>query len=224
MPQRQKEITLINHSKLSAKPETENFRHKYETNKAGQKLIDGYFAAVKRLLRPLLKNKKKINALEIGCGEGYSTKRLRDMLPINVELEASEFVKAQISAAKKLNPGLLITAESVYDLKRSDNSLDIVFLLEVLEHLDYPEKALKEISRVTRPGGYLILGVPREPLWRVINMARGKYLKDFGNTTGHLNHWSKKSLIAHVEQNFDQVIDAESPLPWTIVLAKKGDT
>ena len=212
---------MIDHSKLSAKPETEDFRHKYETNKAGQKLIDGYFKAVKRLLKTPLKSNNKMKALEIGCGEGYSTKRLRDMLPIHVELEASEFVEAQIPEAKKINPDLRITAESVYDLKRSDNSLDIVFLLEVLEHLDYPEKALEEISRVVRPDGYLILGVPREPLWRVINMARGKYLKNFGNTTGHLNHWSKKSLIKHVEQNFHQVINVESPLPWTIVLARK---
>ena len=213
---------MIDHSKLSAKPETEDFRHKYETNKAGQKLIDGYFAAVKQLLKTPLRNNKKMKALEIGCGEGYSTRRLHEMLPADVELEASEFVAAQIPAAEKLNPGLRISAESVYSLKRSDNSLDVVFLLEVLEHLDYPEKALQEISRVTKPGGYLILGVPREPLWRVINMARGKYLKNFGNTTGHLNHWSKKGLIAHVEQNFHPVIDVRSPLPWTIVLAKKG--
>lgn len=213
----------IDHSKLAAKPETEDFRHKYETSKAGQKLIDGYFNAVRRLLKTPLKSSKKMKALEIGCGEGYSTKRLRKMLPVNIELEASEFVEAQIPAAKKLNPGMRITAESVYDLKRDDQTFDIVFLLEVLEHLDYPEKALQEISRVMRPGGYLVLGVPREPLWRVLNMVRGKYLKNLGNTTGHLNHWSKRSLIAHVEQNFHDVIDVESPLPWTIVLAKKGD-
>ena len=123
--------------------------------------------------------------------------------------------------AQKNNPGLKITAESVYELKRKDASLDMVFLLEVLEHLDYPEVALKEISRVVKPGGYLILGVPREPLWRALNMARLKYLHDFGNTTGHLNHWSKKSLIKHVSENFHDVVEVRSPLPWTLVLARK---
>ena len=36
--------------------------------------------------------------------------------------------------------------------------------------------------------------MPREPLWRGLNMARGAYLKDLGNTPGHVNHWSKRSF------------------------------
>ena len=44
--------------------------------------------------------------------------------------------------------------------------------------------------------GYLLVCVPREPLWRGLNMARGAYLKDLGNTPGHLNHWSKRSFVA----------------------------
>ena len=37
---------------------------------------------------------------------------------------------------------------------------------------------------------------PREPLWRGLNIARGAYLKDLGNTPGHLNHWSKRGFVA----------------------------
>lgn len=215
-------MTKIDHTTLKAKPEEENFYLKYTnegSGKIGSMLLDGYFKAVEDLVKEA--NLKKGLALEVGCGAGFSTKRLRDMLPKAVELEASEYVEQMIPDAKKFNPGMRITAESVYELKRKDESLDLVFLLEVLEHLDYPETALKEISRAVKPGGYLILGVPREPLWRALNVARLKYLKDFGNTIGHLNHWSKRSLIKHVSENFHDVVEVKSPLPWTLVLARK---
>ncbi len=216
-------MSKIDHTKLKATPETEDFHHKYTEEGSGligSKLLDGYFTAVESLVN--VANLDSGKALEIGCGAGFSTKRLHKMLPNRVELEASEYVEQLLPDARKLNPGMRITAESVYELKRKDESLDLVFLLEVLEHLDYPDTALKEISRVVKPGGYLVLGVPREPLWRGLNMARLKYLKDFGNTTGHLNHWSKKSLIKHVSENFHDVIEVRSPLPWTLVLARKS--
>lgn len=216
-------MTKIDHTALRARPEDEDFYHKYTeegSGKIGSKLLDGYFKAVQELVQEA-DLPKKAQALEVGCGAGFSTKRLKDMLPEYVTLSGSEYVEEMLPDARKINPGIDFTAESVYELKRKDASLDLVFLLEVLEHLDYPEVALKEISRVVKPGGYLILGVPREPLWRSLNMARLKYLKDFGNTTGHLNHWSKRSLIKHVSENFHDVVEVRSPLPWTLVLARK---
>ena len=42
---------------------------------------------------------------------------------------------------------------------------------------------------------HLLVSVPREPLWRGLNMARGAYLKDLGNTPGHVNHWSKRTFV-----------------------------
>lgn len=214
--------TTIDHAKLRAKPQDEDFRRKYTEEGSGligAKLLDGYFGAVEQLVGKA--NIKGGNALEIGCGAGFSTKRLHEMLPGKVELKASEYVEQLLPEAKKINPNVRFTSESVYELKRKDRSLDLVFLLEVLEHLDYPGVALQEISRVVKPGGYLILGVPREPLWRMLNMARLRYLRDLGNTTGHLNHWSKRSLIKHVRENFHDVVEVRSPLPWTLVLARK---
>lgn len=216
-------MTKIDHTTLRANPETEDFYHKYTeegAGKIGSKLLDGYFKAVSELIDET-ELPKNATALEIGCGAGFSTKRLRKMLPTDVILEGSEYVEEMLPDARKFNPGLKFIAESVYELKRKDESLDLVFLLEVLEHLDYPEVALKEISRAVKPGGYLVLGVPREPLWRALNMARLKYVKDFGNTTGHLNHWSRRSLIEHVSENFHDVVEVRSPLPWTLVLARK---
>ena len=211
--------------KLRAKPEQEDFNHKYTeegSGKIGGRLIDSYFRNVELLLASSkLSAGRSLRAIELGAGEGFSTQRLRKMLPKNVTFEASEYVPELVPKLRAQNPGLTVTEESVYELKHKDGAFDLVFLLEVLEHLDYPDKALAEIRRVLKPGGVLILGVPREPLWRVLNMARGKYLAQLGNTTGHLNHWSTFTLKRHVAKNFGPVEEAKTPLPWTLVRARK---
>jgi ubiquinone/menaquinone biosynthesis C-methylase UbiE len=206
----------IDHSKLKATPFLEDFSGKYEdTNPISKYLVDNYFKSVAKLIEKI----NEINsAHEIGAGEGRSTNRLKQMV---LNLSASEYVDDLVLLAKKNNPDLNIFQESIYKLKIDDNSVELVFLLEVLEHLDYPEIALEEIKRKTRQ--YLILGVPREPLWRFLNICRFKYLRNFGNTPGHLNHWSKKSLIKLIEKKFGKVIAIESPIPWTIVLAEKTE-
>lgn len=217
--------TDVDVKNLKATPEEEDFAHKYTdegSGKIGGKLIDNYFKTVAGLVaRSGIDKVKGARAIEIGCGEGYSTQRLGKLLPKNVALEASEYVGHQIPTAKKLNPGMKIAQESVYETSHKNDTFDLVFLLEVLEHLDFPDTGLLELKRITKPGGYLVLGVPREPLWCTLNMARGKYLKSFGNTPGHLNHWTTRGVRGYVEKHFGPVIEVKTPLPWTLLLAKK---
>jgi ubiquinone/menaquinone biosynthesis C-methylase UbiE len=215
----------IDPRQLRATPEQEDFAGKYTeegAGKVGGKLLDNYFKAVRSLYEgEHFEKGVKLRAVEIGCGEGFSTERLRAMLPSNVSLGASEYVAEMIPRAQARNPKVTVVEESAYELTYKDNSLDIVFLLEVLEHLDYPDKALAEIQRVLKPGGVLILGVPREYLWCALNFARGKYWKSLGNTPGHLNHWSTFMLKRFVTKHFGPVRDQRTPLPWTIVRAQK---
>lgn len=216
---------MSDYSNLKAKPETEDFAHKYTEEgqgKVGGKLIDNYFTSVAKLVAASdITTRNTVRAIELGCGEGFSTERLRKMLPEQVQLEASEYVEALVPKAQARNPKVRVRQESVYEIKADDNSYDLIFLLEVLEHLDYPDAALKEIARVLKPDGYLILGVPREPLWCSLNMARGKYLTHFGNTPGHLNHWSSFMLKRFIGKHFGRVEVMRQPLPWTQVLARK---
>lgn len=215
----------ISKDDLRATPEVEDFGHKYTDEgqgKIGRKLIDGYFNAVTQLVQSSgAANRPHARAIEIGCGEGHSTERLRALLPETVTLQASEYVDHLVPLAQKRNPKITVTQESAYETKHADETFDIIFLLEVLEHLDYPDKALHELSRILKKDGILILGVPREPLWCMLNMARGKYLKRLGNTPGHLNHWSTLTLKKYISTHFGPVTDSKTPLPWTLVAAQK---
>ena len=68
---------------------------------------------------------------------------------------------------------------------------------------------------------HLLVSVPREPLWRGLNMARGAYLKELGNTPGHLNHWSKRSFVRLLSR-YGTVVEARSPFPWTMLLVRSA--
>ena len=98
---------------------------------------------------------------------------------------------------------------------------DLVVCSEVLEHLEEPEQALKQIKQLATDDGYILLSVPNEPVWRICNMARGKYWRDFGNTPGHIQHWSKKSFCEMLVQNNLKIRGIKSPFPWIMVLITK---
>lgn len=192
-----------------------DFREKYvQTNAITRWLLASFFRSVGSLLKGL----DISSAAEIGCGEGFSTQKLRAMLPMAAAFDASDVEDRLVRAASAANPGVVVSQESIYSLNRPDSSLDLVLALEVLEHLDDPQRAMRELCRVSRR--WLILSVPREPLWRALNMVRGKYWTDRGNTPGHIQHWSTCQFRQFVGQ-FAAVRQVRTPLPWTIVLAEK---
>jgi 2-polyprenyl-3-methyl-5-hydroxy-6-metoxy-1,4-benzoquinol methylase len=156
---------------------------------------------------------------EVGCGEGYWVLRWRRD---GIDARGSDFSTTVIQMAKtnaveqSVDPGCFSTC-SIYDLECARDSADLVVCCEVLEHLKHPEKALDSLAGIAKSN--LILSVPREPLWRVLNLARGKYVADWGNTPGHLNHWSKRDIVSLVGHYFE-IVEVLSPLPWTMMLCK----
>jgi hypothetical protein len=53
----------------------------------------------------------------------------------------------------------------------------------------------------------------------VLNLARGKYLADLGNTPGHVNHWSRSGFLDLLSRRFE-IVEVRTPLPWTMALCK----
>ena len=78
-----------------------------------------------------------------------------------------------------------------------------------------PDAALRQMTRVAR--NWLLVSVPREPLWRALNLARGAYLPALGNTPGHLHHWSP-AAFARLLAGHGEIVARRAPLPWTMLL------
>lgn len=156
---------------------------------------------------------------EIGCGEGYWVLRWNEqgMAARGCDFSTRVIELACENAAERgLSPSLF-EARSIYDLEAGRDGADLVVCCEVLEHLEHPEIGLQALQRVV--GRYLIASVPREPLWCTLNLARGKYIVDWGNTPGHIQHWTKSGFIHLISKYFD-VVEVKSPLPWTMLLCR----
>lgn len=192
----------------------ENPENKYKKEgKIGQLLIKNFFNTIRVVTKAYSFN----NVLELGCGPGESTRRLADILRYK-KIRASDYDQNLIEKAKINNPNITITKEDIYNVERRDASFDLVICLEVLEHLEYPEKAIREIYRVS--SRYALLSVPNEPLWRALNFLRGKYLSSWGNTPGHIQHWDPGGFKGFIAQYFE-IIEVKTPLPWMVFFLKK---
>lgn len=159
---------------------------------------------------------------EIGCGEGYWVLRWTEqgMTARGCDFSTHVIELARENAAGRGLSPALFEARSIYDLEAGRDSADLVVCCEVLEHLEHPEAGLQVLQRVV--GRHLIVSVPKEPLWCALNLARGKYIADWGNTPGHIQHWSKSSFIRMVSKYFE-VVEVKSPLPWTMMLCRPHD-
>ncbi len=189
-----------------------NVYDKYNTkNPVARALMRGFMSTVERFA--LCSDRAEV--LEVGCGEGHLLELLSRRAPMGscLGVDLSPAVIAQASAA---HPSLRFDVASVYELPFEDRSFSLVIACEVLEHLEDPEAALVELARVARRD--LILTVPREPLWRALNLARGRYLGDLGNTPGHVQHFSRRDIVRLVERHF-RVREVASPTPWTAIRA-----
>lgn len=156
--------------------------------------------------------------LEAGCGEGEVTNFVSGKYGANCKMEAFDVSERVIMEASKKNPNIKFSTGDIYNIS-GQGGYDLVLCCEVLEHLKEPDKALEELIRVAKK--YIIVSVPREPIWRCLNMARGKYLKAWGNTPGHIQHWSSKKFVTFLQEHTIKVVQTAHPLPWTMALLEK---
>ena len=203
-------------TQVSAEPvPTGNTFDKYGSrNPAVRRLMTGFRAT----LDELWERAAPRSVLDVGCGEGVLThewaQRLGDGRIVGVDLEDPK-LRAEWAGRRRHN--LEYRAEDATSLSFSDDEFDMAAAIEVLEHVPDPGATVAEMARVAER--WLLVSVPREPLWRALNVARGAYLRSLGNTPGHVNHWSKRSFTSLLSAH-GRVEEARSPFPWTMLLVR----
>jgi 2-polyprenyl-3-methyl-5-hydroxy-6-metoxy-1,4-benzoquinol methylase len=199
----------------AAEVPTGNTYDKYgSSNPLVRRLMTGFDSALDELWELAAPE----SVLDVGCGEGVLTLRWADRLAdgriVGIDLDDPGL---RAEWRKRTRPNLEFRAEEASRLSFGDGEFDMAAAIEVLEHVPEPHATLAEMVRVARR--WLLVSVPREPLWRGLNVARGAYLRDLGNTPGHLNHWSKRAFVSLLSR-YGKVEEARSPLPWTMALVR----
>jgi SAM-dependent methyltransferase len=114
--------------------------------------------------------------LEIGCGSGLTSVQLALQ---GYTIEALDSVNAMIQRTRQhagkagVGDRIITSVRSVYDLRYPDSSFDLVLKIGVAPWLYSLDKALREVARVVRPGGYLI--TTADNWWRLNHWLDPRY-------------------------------------------------
>ncbi|MCE5232024.1 MAG: methyltransferase domain-containing protein [Mizugakiibacter sp.] len=193
-----------------------NYYDKYGTkNPIARALMAGFLNSFDGLLAQCGEAK---TALEVGCGEGELSIRVAKrgirVSGFDISPEIVDEARRRSAAA---GVSLSLRSDSIFNLRRDRDRADLIVCCEVMEHVDDPESAVDRLYEVC--GHRLITSVPREPIWRMMNLMRGKYIRNLGNTPGHVQHWTTRGFMKLIGRRF-KVIEVRTPLPWTMALCE----
>jgi 2-polyprenyl-3-methyl-5-hydroxy-6-metoxy-1,4-benzoquinol methylase len=190
----------------------------YDKYGSSNPVVRRLMAGFERTLDELLTRAAPRSLLDVGCGEGVLVHRWALAMPdrrvVGIDLEEESI---QAGWAERQAANLEYRTMPADDLPFATGEFDLATAIEVLEHVPDPERTLAEMARCAER--HLLVSVPREPLWRALNVARGAYIGQLGNTPGHLNHWSKRSF-ARMLSRHGQIVELRSPFPWTMLLVR----
>ena len=198
----------------TAEVATGNAYDKYNSpNPVEQWMMRGFLRSLDAMLAGL----EPLRILEVGVGEGQVMSRLSERFE-DVPILGVDLPDAALADDWRERRLTCLFGDATA-LPFPDRSFDLVLAIEVLEHVPSPARALSELARVC--SGTFIASVPFEPIWRAGNIIRRRYVSDWGNTPGHVNHWTRWGFSRFVRGAFD-VQEVSTPLPWTMVRASRS--
>lgn len=202
----------------------------YDKYGSSNPVVRRLMASFERDLDDLFELAAPSSVLDVGCGEGVLVHQWAQRLAARDPAEPGRIVgidleeqSIQAGWAERQAPNLeyrvmeAATSSPEGDLPFAENEFDLASAIEVLEHVPDPEHTLAEMARCAER--HLLVSVPHEPLWRMLNMARGAYWSQLGNTPGHINHWSRRSFTKLLARH-GEVVEVRSPFPWTMLLVR----
>jgi ubiquinone/menaquinone biosynthesis C-methylase UbiE len=144
-----------------------------------------------------LKLKQGSLVLDAGCGCGRHLRalaKLPDFKIIGIDRNSSDLNDALTSLKNMpdaLSDNYLVSRADINNLPFASASFDCVICSEVLEHISEHEKALKELVRILKPQGDLVVSVPRYFSEKICWMISTAYYSEEG---GHIRIYKKRKL------------------------------
>lgn len=138
------------------------------------------------------------NCLDVGCASGYMVSEIAKAFPQAKYFGIDIYDKA-IKYAKKTYLGIKFKIASASDIPFKDGSFDLILFYETIEHVENPKECLKEIKRVLKKSGILILTMDSGSLlfrliWLIWEKSKGRIWKG-----AHLHPFHHKELEQIIE-------------------------
>lgn len=127
-------------------------------------------------------NIRPLKILDIGCASGYLTIQIASFFP-RAEVVGIDSYKSAIEYGKKNYPNIRFKVADAHKLPFKNESFDLITCIETLEHLEAPEGAIREIHRLLRKNGRVLIGQDTDNLffktiWSIWTKSRGKVWND----------------------------------------------
>ena len=149
------------------------------------------------LIENCFDNKQSFNLLDIGCGKGYITNQVKNRFP-NAEISALDYSLAAIDFAFDNFKNIDFIVADAYNLPYSDHYFDVIVCNNIWEHVPDPLNMLKEIMKVLKKNGYLIISTPsRYRLDNLLRIIRGKLSVFMSNT--HITEYTVRQVIEQLQ-------------------------
>ena len=157
------------------------------------------------------------DVLEFGCGEGFLARALLAQGTSLPGYRGIDLREEAIEEAREINPDRRFDAVDVFDASLDAARPDLLLASQVLEHLYEPDRYLARLAEIA--GRTLILTVPHEPWFRLMNLARGRDVARLGNHPEHVNHWSPRSFAATARRHA-RVTRVRAVFPFVLLRAE----
>ncbi|MBI5142733.1 MAG: class I SAM-dependent methyltransferase [Nitrospirae bacterium] len=161
------------------------------------------------------------NVLEFGCGEGLLLEQLKKRGIRFQSYTGIDLRDDALEHARSLHPEHLFLKADLLQWEHPAKSFDLVIASQVLEHLYNPEVFMERLMHYC--GRDILLTVPLEPWFRIMNLLRGRDILRLGNHPEHINHWGLNEFRALVSR-FASVEKAYSVFPFIIIHARSLST
>jgi len=137
-------------------------------------------------------SQQEIKIVDIGCGTGrlmLDLQRLGQVFGMDASQKAIEFCRSRGITNLQLG--------DITRLPYEENEFDVVLCLDVLEHTEDDIQAIKEIKRIAKPGGLIIIFVPAFPfLWGVSDIV-----------SNHFRRYTAKEMISKIEKENLHIVE-----------------
>lgn len=157
------------------------------------------------------------SVLDFGCGEAFALDELAKQGVSFADYEGVDLRTDALDEARLRWPQHRFTSADILDPAFDGRRFDVTLALEVFEHLYEPERVLKRLAELTND--MLILSVPHEPWFQLVNLMRGRDFIRLGNHPEHVQHWNPASFAEFIAP-YAEVASVKRSFPFIIATAR----